>query len=410
MFGDNRSAAAVAKRRMLRKNGFAKGMIKDTSLRKGKEMELISQSSAQQIVDTVHDVCRQNINFIDERGIIIASSDKSRIGSYHEIGHRAFLEGKTIEVSDDDEFTGTRQGINIPVFYNDKAAAVIGISGRVSEIRRYARLSQRITQILLKEREIEALGYQKKSRQNYVIRGLINGEDLDERYIKETLKENSLSAASLCRVVLVKINAPDEAGDLFMIHSAVTRAFQQMGQSFYRYHYPDEYLMIMESRQLSSCRPVLSRLSEDYRQVVLIGIGKESPLLQCRQSYLCAKASIACAGPGQNPVLYDELDYELLLNAVDATFREPYCRKVLGKLSEADRRLLTAYFDNDMSLQAAGEALFIHKNTLQYQLNRIAGISGYNPRKFHDAVILYSALKACALNSPGTENKSSGKS
>lgn len=30
-------------------------------------MELISRAMAQQIVDTVKDVCSQNINFIDER-------------------------------------------------------------------------------------------------------------------------------------------------------------------------------------------------------------------------------------------------------------------------------------------------------------------------------------------------------
>ena len=36
-------------------------------------MELISRAMAQQIVDTVKDVCSQNINFIDEKGIIVAS-------------------------------------------------------------------------------------------------------------------------------------------------------------------------------------------------------------------------------------------------------------------------------------------------------------------------------------------------
>lgn len=36
---------------------------------------IINRKTAQQIVDTVKDVCGQNINFINERGYIIASTD-----------------------------------------------------------------------------------------------------------------------------------------------------------------------------------------------------------------------------------------------------------------------------------------------------------------------------------------------
>ena len=46
-----------------------------------------------------------------------------------------------------------------------------------------------------------------------------------------------------------------------------------------------------------------------------------------------------------------------------------------------------------MRLKQASEALYLHKNTLQYQLDRIHRETGYNPREFADAVILYLALK-----------------
>ena len=42
-------------------------------------MEMINSTIAQQIVDTVKDVCQQNINFIDASGMIIASTDPQRI-------------------------------------------------------------------------------------------------------------------------------------------------------------------------------------------------------------------------------------------------------------------------------------------------------------------------------------------
>ena len=105
-------------------------------------MELISKAIAQQIVDTVKDVCSQNINFIDAKGIIIASTDPSRIDTFHEIGYRVVSTGDTLEVADDDSFFGTKRGINLPVSYNGQIVAAIGISGEVEEVRKYAHLAR----------------------------------------------------------------------------------------------------------------------------------------------------------------------------------------------------------------------------------------------------------------------------
>ena len=78
----------------------------------------ISHALAQQIVNTIKDVCSYDINFINPSGTIIASTNSARIGTFHEIGHQAALTGETIEVRADDNFHGTRMGINLPVYYN----------------------------------------------------------------------------------------------------------------------------------------------------------------------------------------------------------------------------------------------------------------------------------------------------
>ena len=51
-------------------------------------MEIIDRETAQYIVDTVKSVCGKDINYIDARGIIIASTDHSRVDSFHEIGYQ----------------------------------------------------------------------------------------------------------------------------------------------------------------------------------------------------------------------------------------------------------------------------------------------------------------------------------
>ena len=55
--------------------------------------------------------------------------------------------------------------------------------------------------------------------------------------------------------------------------------------------------------------------------------------------------------------------------------------------------MLGVYFACECSLKEAAEKLFVHKNTLQYHLDRVRSATGFDPRKFSDAVILYLALR-----------------
>ncbi len=354
---------------------------------------IISKTMAQEIVDTVNDLCDHNINFIDEKGLIIASNDKSRIGSFHEIGHRAVLEQKTIAVKDEDNFRGTKSGINIPITFNGRILAVIGISGDPKKVEKYAYLAQKITGILLKEREIDSMGSQKKNRLNYVIRSLINKEPIGEEYLQETLKENHLHRDSLCQVVLVQINSRYNPNNLFMIQASITQSFANLQTNFYRYNYPNEYILIIEAEKLSQNLQILEKLASQYSHVLSIGIGTAKNIMNCHSSYLEANKALLCKPAESNFVLYSMLGYEILLSEIPETTKDMFIEKILKNLTLDEKNLLKIYFQKEMSLAKASEALFIHKNSLQYKLNHIADKCGYNPRKFSEAIMLYSALQ-----------------
>ena len=54
----------------------------------------ISLNLAQEIVNAVKEVVDKDINFIDKNGIIIGSTDKKRLNTFHEAGYKAI---KTLE-------------------------------------------------------------------------------------------------------------------------------------------------------------------------------------------------------------------------------------------------------------------------------------------------------------------------
>ena len=75
---------------------------------------------AQQIVASIKDVCGYDINFISTSGVIFASTNPARIGTFHEIGRQAAASGTAVEVRESHDFAGIQAGINVPVFHGER--------------------------------------------------------------------------------------------------------------------------------------------------------------------------------------------------------------------------------------------------------------------------------------------------
>ena len=97
--------------------------------------------------------------------------------------------------------------------------------------------------------------------------------------------------------------------------------------------------------------------------------------------------------PDKNFVMYDNLMLELLLSGSGKQEKEEFLSRTITNLTGEELKIITTYFDQDMSLHNTCEKLFLHKNTLQYKLNHIYRKTGLNPRRFKDAVLLYLAGK-----------------
>lgn len=55
-------------------------------------------------------------------------------------------------------------------------------------------------------------------------------------------------------------------------------------------------------------------------------------------------------------------------------------------------RTLAAWFLHNVQPTATAKALYIHRNTLEYRLNRIAELTGLNLGSFDDRLLLYISL------------------
>ena len=110
----------------------------------------ISSATAMRIVTDLSDIIRQKVNLMDENGVVIASTDEKRIGTVHE-GSRQLIENhlEVLIINSDDEYPGSRQGVNFPVEMDGKYIGAIGITGDYEVIKEHGRIIKKMTEILL---------------------------------------------------------------------------------------------------------------------------------------------------------------------------------------------------------------------------------------------------------------------
>lgn len=344
---------------------------------------------ANQIVDTLKSICNHDINYIDMQGKIRASTDASRIGDYHLGGLEAIRSGENIRITEEKPGSGMRKGINMPITHHGEIIAVIGITGEVEEVEKYAYLAQHITQLLLREHELDRKMMNRREQTAHIIHRLLNNERIPEEYLNSVLKQNHIdSADGLWQTAAVRVNPRCNSKNLSLLEPRISQAFEQTGSCIYTFRYPNEYILMTKGDPAG-----LRSFAEKYGDLLRIGIGTREKLTRQHLSYQAALLAVKSLPAGKNCIMFDELDLEILLAEVSGTTADAYVKRFLGPLSEEDCRILDAYFRSGMSLKKTAEELFLHKNTLQYRLNRIREKSTYDPRVFREAVVLYTAMK-----------------
>ena len=84
--------------------------------------------------------------------------------------------------------------------------------------------------------------------------------------------------------------------------------------------------------------------------------------------------------------VYD-LKSALLTNTIVSNHNE-ILEFILDK-TDIDSDFIRSFVECDLNVSKASKTMFIHRNTLNYKLDKLNEISGFDLRKFKDAFILY---------------------
>lgn len=370
-------------------------------------MHHLSRSSAQQIVEEIGALVKQNINLMDETGHIIASTDPRRIGMFHP-GAYEVISARLPElyIRPEAESSTMRQGINLPIEENGEIVGVIGITGGYDEVIAYGQIVKKMTEILIRERSEQdrrRLDGRVRSRflEDWVLgSGLSNPQELSERGFAL-----GVDIRTARRVLVVSARRLTEftassGGQQLLEEAEATVAGCLSGCGGALSLRNAGRLILLVPRRGSPdpaalAEQIVETVRRRHRVDMIAGIDGGADDLHI--AYLQANRAWRIAHHRKHAVVsYSRLGAEMILDDVPTRRKVEFLRRVfpdrpLARLGE-EMALLEAYFLTDGSLNAAAAALFIHKNTLQYRLRRLAEETGLDVRKPSDAPTLYLAM------------------
>ncbi len=113
---------------------------------------------AQELCDIISSETGYAVIVADQNGIIIASSIKDRINTFHEVSKKIMdgvIDEGVVTKDEAEKSNGLmKEGINSPIFYNKKKIASLGIAGDPVLVRPVVGISGRVVQFWLQNAEL----------------------------------------------------------------------------------------------------------------------------------------------------------------------------------------------------------------------------------------------------------------
>lgn len=345
---------------------------------------MLSKKLAQSIVDKMMNVIPYNVNIMNHKGIIIGSGDISRIGYIHDGAVEALKKGEIVEILKDEG--EVKAGVNIPILFRGKVVGVIGITGLPKVVRPFGKLVSVTAELLI--------------NQEYSISEHIISEKLKEEFIYEWInREIEYDADFIEKGESFEIEVLKRRGTIIVeCEKADYKRCSGIAVSVLE---EDEYivnlssnrilLLITEKNMDKKIKNIYDRL-KDFS--IKIGIGRIQSII-----YKSVKECIKSIELGSK--LYNDRkvhhyeDIEFYHN-MDKFFNKEKEDKVIELIRNESKNgdlleTFLAFMECSGERTTAARMIHIHRNTLNYRLQKIEEITGL---EFDNYIELFQLMKS----------------
>lgn len=354
----------------------------------------IDPATAQTIVDNLKDVTEYNINFFDTEGTMVASTDASRIGSFHDAARQAAVDCQTVAVDRRHPYQGARDGVNVPVVLNDAVVAVIGITGPVNKVGALGGIIERMTELMLCANMEQIDRFNRRIMTSNLV-NLLTLEHKDDELMNALALALDLDLSGPRRALVGRTPGIRlERLNQDRLYERLCKTCLSFGVPLFAVSPKDFriYAPQMGDAELDEFVAALRQaLGRAVGSKVVLGAGMiQADPGQYWHSYrqACIAARWAGFTDDDQRYRYEQMGAGLLITSLPAEQCQTFVDQVFAGLPP-DRvdwfeRVFSAYIRHNGSITHAAQELFIHKNTMQNRLDALARETGYNPRRLSD--------------------------
>lgn len=356
---------------------------------------MLTKKIAHEIVKETSLRLHRNINIMDVDGIIIAAKDTSRIGLIHEGAIEVLKSGQTLMIHSEEErdWKVAQPGVNLPIVFQGENIGVIGITGDPNEIEDIAELVKMTTELMINQ---EFIASQLEWKQQ--IKDMITGELLkvDPSYsqIERGLSFLQLELTPPFLTVMIQLSDRSLSNQTLIQKLEDTVGSQNGIVSFINVH---RILITISglnedkaNKKVNNIYQTMKKIKIKFKMAYSLPFHK---LEKFNQSYLDCALTLKISEANEELVSFTNIEVKSLIYQLDETLSNRFSGRIFKDGDNKGRaQTLKAFFANDLNIQKTANALYVHRNTLIYRLNKFTEDTGYDPRKFDDALNLQVAL------------------
>jgi carbohydrate diacid regulator len=326
----------------------------------------LSKAIAQKIVSEMMAVVPYNINVMDEKGVIIGSGDINRIGNLHEGAQKVINTQHMNEVYEEEG--RMKPGVNEPIIINDKVIGVIGITGHPDEVRRFSRLVRVTAVLLIEQARIDEETQNRRLNKQKFYHELVHRKmEYDDRF-RERAKDYGIDLSKKCRAILIDGNINSQG-------------FKSLCNKYPHYCELDNKKAVFFSTSAQTYKALLEDLKSS-KEIKKISVGEEESIaaVSLENAELAMEFGIKIK-PSALIYNYEELKFFIHISHDNKTS----ILSLISNLDKAGNKLeliqtIQAYVEENGDINNVANRLNIHRNTLNYRLDRIKQLTGKNPK------------------------------
>ena len=398
-------------------------------------MQLLEQI-AQEVVEKTSNIIECPISITDNAGIIIGSTDKSRLGIFHQPSLEVIKKNAVIDCTTEIKNT-ILPGISVPIKFNNKIIGVLGIVGSPREVEKYVHLVKNQVEMMCQEAfQNELLDLKEKMIEMFVYE-LINYNELNIEKIEQiqqyaNLLDINLHKNKVCLLIKInrfsKLNHTKQGNDEFFNRFQYFRK-EVIGFLKLIFHcdkddivslidfetfiiikslpYKQSYSSLLEGLDDKLMR-MNSFLENKYLASVAISVGDiNSGIKGIAESYQNAVTALNIEGKNEEKsgvFIYKERETLLWLLPKELTpnYREKLLKTIKPLIEQDSFDVLSSTFIEyckcNMNISEAARNLYIHRNTLIYRLEKINEITSLATNNFEHCMLLYIAIQCYVEN------------